>query len=204
MTVDAAGTILELEDPVEALRDALAKVGVVRDPSVVRRAFRAEVAYYVPRSHEGRDGPSLADLRRRSVAVFLEAADAEADAAAFVPAFMGAVRFRPVGGAEGALGRLRGEGLRIACVANWDVSLSDHLERAGLASLFDTVVTSAEAGAPKPAPEPFRLALSRLHVRPAHALHVGDDAVDRDGARAAGLAFAPVPVATLPARLGIR
>jgi hypothetical protein len=33
---------------------------------------------------------------------------------------------------------------------------------------------------------------------------VGDEDVDRDGARAAGLAFEPTPLATLPERLGLR
>jgi putative hydrolase of the HAD superfamily len=34
-------------------------------------------------------------------------------------------------------------------------------------------------------------------------LHVGDEDADRGGAAAAGLAFAPPPVATLPERLGL-
>jgi putative hydrolase of the HAD superfamily len=203
VTLDAAGTILELRDPTELLRRALRKAGVERDPNAIRHAFGAEVAFYVPRSHEGRDARSLARLRREAVAVFLAALEAEVEAEAFVPAFIAAIEFRPPEGTHEALARLRAAGLRIACVANWDVSLEDHLERARLRPLFDAVVTSAEAGAPKPDPAPFRLALARLGVPPERALHVGDDRVDREGAQAAGLAFAPVPVVTLPARLGI-
>ena len=204
ITVDAAGTVLELEDPVPLLREELERRGVTRDAEAVARAFAAEVAHYLPRAHEGRDAETLACLRLEAVAVFLAEAGAELDPTDFLPAFMGAIRFRPIAGAAAALGALRGAGLRLASVANWDVSLTAHLDEAGLAPLFDAVVTSAEAGAAKPDPAPFLLALARLGVRPERALHVGDDAVDRDGARAAGLAFAPVPVATLPARLGIR
>jgi len=121
----------------------------------------------------------------------------------FVGEFLASLRFRAIDGAAETLDALGSAGLRIACVANWDVSLPDALAAAGLEGRFHTVVSSAEAGAPKPDPAPFRLALGRLAVPADHALHIGDSAADRDGARAAGLAFAPVPLATLPARLGI-
>jgi FMN phosphatase YigB (HAD superfamily) len=49
----------------------------------------------------------------------------------------------------------------------------------------------------------FRLALERLGVSAGRALHVGDGDADRDGAAAAGLAFEPAPLATLPERLGL-
>jgi putative hydrolase of the HAD superfamily len=93
--------------------------------------------------------------------------------------------------------------LALACVSNWDVSLRSQLGRAGLGGLFDTVVSSAEAGAAKPDPVVFRLALDRLGVPPARALHVGDGDADREGAAAAGLVFEPTPLATLPERLGL-
>ena len=56
-------------------------------------------------------------------------------------------------------------------------------------------MTSAEAGAPKPDPAIFRLALARLEVEPARALHVGDSHADAEGARAAGMRFRPAPLA---------
>ena len=57
------------------------------------------------------------------------------------------------------------------------------------------VVTSAEAGAPKPDPAIFRLALTRLGVSPERALHVGDSPADEEGAHAAGMQFRPAPLA---------
>ena len=203
VTVDAFGTCVELADPAEPLRVALAERGVRHDLADVRRAFEAEAAYYVPRSHLGRDAAGLDALRRECVAVFLAELGAELEVETFVPAFMAALVFRPIEGAADALDRLRAAGLALACVANWDVSLRGKLQAAGLAVRFDTVVSSAEAGAPKPDPAPFRLALERLGVEPARALHIGDSEADTDGARAAGLAFAPVPLATLPRRLGL-
>jgi len=201
VTLDANGTIVRLADPVEPLREALRVAGADCTADAVREAFAAEVAFYLPRAHEGRDAETLAHLRRESVAVFLHAAGAALDPEPFEPAFLAALRFEPVPGVRAALGELRRRRLRLACVANWDVTLSVTLARAGLACCFDTVVSSAEAGASKPDPRPFRLALERLGVEPARAVHCGDEPADAAGAAAAGLRFAPPPVSTLPARL---
>jgi putative hydrolase of the HAD superfamily len=81
-------------------------------------------------------------------------------------------------------------------VSNWDIGLTEQLERLGVASLFTAIVTTAEAGAPKPEPAVFRLALEKLGVDAGRALHVGDEPGDEDGARAAGMQFAPTPLAT--------
>ncbi len=202
VTVDALGTILELRDPVPPLQAALAARGIERDPATVAEAFAAEVAVYVPRSHEGRTPESLAALRRECVGVFLGALDAPLGPAEFVDDFLGGLVFEEIPGAALGLDRLRAMGLRLACVANWDISLPESLARAGLAERFDTIVSSAEAVAPKPNAAPFLLALRRLGVVPSRALHIGDSAADRLGAAAVGMRFAPTPVSTLPARLG--
>lgn len=203
VTVDAFRTLVELADPVPALGRALARHGHERETGTVRQAFATEVAYYLPRAHEGRDPESLLALRTECARVFLETADAPVEPPDFVEDFVGALEFRALPGAEEALRRLRAAGFALACVANWDVSLAEYLGRAGLRHHFDVVVSAAEAGAQKPDPRVFRLALDRLGVAPGRALHVGDDDVDRDGAHAAGLAFEPVPLATLPERLGL-
>jgi putative hydrolase of the HAD superfamily len=203
VTVDAFGTLLRLEDPAVPLRLALADRGLDLPIEDVRAAFRAEAGHYRPRSLRGRDAESLERLRLECVQVFLDAAGADLDAAAFVPAFMDAVVFELIDGAEAALDRLGSGGLALACVANWDISLHEHLERLGVHRRFGVVVTSAEAAAEKPDPAIFLQALGVLGVAPQRALHIGNEDVDRDGARAAGLAFEPTPLATLPQRLGL-
>lgn len=203
VTLDAMGTLVELDDPAPRLGAALAERGVERELDAVGAAFRAEVAYYIPRTVEGSDAEGLADLQRRCAAVFLEHAGADLDPEEFAPAFLESIVFRPLPGVEAALARLARAGLALACVSNWDVSLARQLERAGLAPVFAAVVSSAAAGAAKPDPRPLALALERLGVEPARALHCGDGDSDREGAAAAGLAFEPVPVATLPERLGL-
>jgi len=202
VTVDALGTIVTLRDPVPALQDALAAQGVERDPDAVAAAFAAEAAFYIPRSHEGRTPESLAALRRECAAVFLAELGTPLDPDGFVDDFLAALVFEEIDGAGAALDRLRAMGLRLACVANWDMSLPDTLARAELAEKFDAIVSSAEAAAPKPNPAPFLVALGRLGAVPSRALHIGDSEADRLGAAAVGMRFALTPVSTLPARLG--
>jgi len=196
VTVDGYGTLLTLVDPVEALRRALSEHGVEKASEQVSLAFAAEVAYYRPRSHLGRDAASLAALRRECAGVFLGALEAELDAGSFAESFVAALEFAPVPGAVETLRRLREHGVTLAVVANWDCALREHLVRLGLDPLFAAVVTSAEAGMPKPDPAPFRLALTRLAIEPTRALHVGDEPADEAGAHAAGMRFAPAPLAS--------
>jgi HAD superfamily hydrolase (TIGR01509 family) len=204
VTIDALGTLLELDDPTERLRTALSDRGFARSRREVADAFAREVEHYLPRAPRGHDRESLAGLRKECVAVFLAAARAEIDVDEFVPAFLGALEFRLLPGAAEALRELTASGLRLACVSNWDYALPDELDRLGVLDHFETVVTSAEARATKPEPPIFALALDRLAVPAERTLHVGDTDADRDGAAAAGLGFEPPPLATLPARLGLR
>jgi putative hydrolase of the HAD superfamily len=204
VTVDAMGTLVELHEPVERLARALQDRGVERSRQDVAEAFRKEVDYYLLHKLSATDLASLAALRRECARVFLESADADLDPGEFSPAFVEAMVFRPLDGAVAALERLRAAGLSLACVSDWDIGLREQLAKVGLDHLFDVVLTSAEAGAPKPEPALFRAALSRLRAEPGRAVHVGDGDTDRDGAGAAGLAFEPVPLATVPKRLGLQ
>lgn len=201
VTIDAYGTLVILEDPVPGLQAALLAHGVERSDERVAQAFAAEVEHYVLRSHEGRDESTLALLRRDCAAVFLEAAAADVAAEAFTDAFVGSLVFREVAGAGDACRALAAHGLRLAVVSNWDISLHEQLARLGLDSLVDAVVTSAEAGAPKPETAVWRIALERLAVLAERSVHVGDSDADVEGARAAGLRFEPAPLVEAAARI---
>jgi HAD superfamily hydrolase (TIGR01509 family) len=198
VTVDAYGTLVTLRDPVPALRAALRARGVERTHDEVEAAFRAEVDYYVPRSHEGRDEATLALLRRDSAQVFLDAVGADLDAESFAHDLVDALEFEPIAGAVDALAELRDHDIPVAVVSNWDVGLHEHLRRLGLAL---PVFTSADAGAPKPDPAIFRLALAKLGVPANDAVHIGDSESDREGAERAGMQFLPAPVAEAVRRL---
>ena len=196
VTIDGYGTLLHLIDPLPALGRALAARGVDRSDDAVAAAFRAEVEHYRPLAHTAGDTASLAALRTDCAGVFLHALGDPVQPDAFVDDFIGALAFAPVHGAAETVARLRSAGLRLAVVANWDCALPEHLEAIGLLDAFDTVVTSARAGVAKPDPAIFQLALRELGVEPDRALHVGDEPIDEQGARAAGLAFRPAPLLT--------
>jgi putative hydrolase of the HAD superfamily len=203
VTIDAFGTLVELDEPVGRLRAALAELGVQRSRDDVERAFAAEVAYYLPRAWLGRDELSLAELRQQCVEVFLGELGTELDAESFVRPFADSIVMSPIAGTGQALERLRAAGLRLACVSNWDYLLPEQIGSAGLAGQLEAIVSSAEAGAAKPDPAVFHIALERLGVEPREALHIGDQEVDEEGALAAGMRFEPTPLVTLPERLGL-
>jgi HAD superfamily hydrolase (TIGR01493 family) len=189
VTLDAFGTLVELDDHIGRLAAALQAAGVERDAAAIEDAFSHEVRHYAAHKCEARDAESLSALRRDCARVFVQRLGVELD---FTDAFVEAIAFRPLPGVLDAIAALRGHGLALAVVSNWDCSLPGHLERAGIR--IDAVVTCAEAGAAKPDPAIFRAALDRLGVAADRALHVGDQPEDEHGARAAGLGFAPAPL----------
>lgn len=195
VTIDAYGTLLELRDPVASL----ARILPGHDRDAIGRAFRAEAEHYIVHSLQGRDADSLARLYAECTGVFNGTLGSALPPEEYVAALDSEYRVLP--GVQDALARLRALGLELAVVGNWDCRLPEHLERLGLAGHFGAIVTSAAAGAAKPDPRPFFAALEQLRVAPERALHVGDSAVDEEGARVAGMRFLPAPLATLPERL---
>jgi HAD superfamily hydrolase (TIGR01549 family) len=189
VTLDAFGTLVELDDHIERLQTALAAAGTQRDRRAVEHAFEHEVRHYSAHKCEARDDASLATLRHECARIFIEQLGADLD---FTDAFVEAIAFRALPGVADAIAALRAHGLALAVVSNWDCSLPEHLERAGIQ--VDAVVTCAGARAAKPDPAIFRVALDRLGVSAARALHVGDQLEDEAGALAAGLRFAPAPL----------
>jgi putative hydrolase of the HAD superfamily len=152
---------------------------------------RAEIVFYRREHGAAGDLRALAALRRRCAEVLRDALPPAAhalDPDALVPTLVDSFRFTPFPEVPATLRELRARGHVLAVVSNWDVSLHEVLDRTGLAPCFDAVVVSAEIGAAKPDPEPFRRALAALGAAPQDALHAGDRP-DEDvaGARAAGV-----------------
>src|SRR5438128_133365 len=150
VTVDGYGTLVRLGDPVPRFQEQLRERGVDCSADAVRAGFAAEVEYYRPNALLGRDPETLAELRLECTRIFLAGAGVELDAASFVDGFMASIVMQPIEGAVETVRSLRARGIEVGVVSNWDIGLTEQLERLGLASLFRAIATTAEAGAPKP------------------------------------------------------
>ena len=190
MLLDALGTLVYLEPPAPRLRDALRELaGVEVTLDEAERAFRAEISHYLAHHTEGGDGPGLDRLRDDCAEVMRSALPSPPPEHAVIrEAMLAALSFVAFEDAAPALRELRGRGLRLVVVSNWDCSLPEWLEGAGLGSLLDGTASSAAAGEPKPAPAAFLTGLELAGVTAAEAMHVGDSPeADIEGARAAGI-----------------
>jgi putative hydrolase of the HAD superfamily len=190
VTVDALGTLVQMQPPGPRLRvrlKALAGVDVTVEQATA--GFAAEIGYYVEHHLDGGDPQSLDALRDRCAGVLREALGIEdVELGVVREAMLGALHFDAFADAAPALEELRSGGIRLVAASNWDSSLPEVLERTGLAALLDGVVSSAAAGAAKPAPALFEAALDLAGAEPGEALHVGDS-LDKDveGALALGM-----------------
>jgi putative hydrolase of the HAD superfamily len=188
--LDALGTLVALEPPAPRLRSELAgRFGLEVSERQAARAIAAEIAYCRAHLDEGRDPPGLAALRRECAGVLraeLPAADLELDP--LVDALLASLRFTAFADVRPALVAARSRGQRLVVVSNWDVSLHGVLRALELEPLLDGILTSAGAGARKPAPAIFEQALALAGAGPEEAIHVGDS-LDEDvaGARDAGI-----------------
>jgi putative hydrolase of the HAD superfamily len=184
VTLDALGTLVELEDPYRRLAAAL---GIPYEQA--RRALRAEMAHYREHHDIASDRAGLDRLRDDCTELLREAlGGSPLGHAELRAALLGALRFRPYPEVPGALRELRAAGATLVVVSNWDVSLHDVLEQTGLRALVDAVLTSAEAGEAKPGGRMFREALALAGAAPEEALHAGDSLEhDIAGALGAGM-----------------
>jgi putative hydrolase of the HAD superfamily len=206
VTLDALGTLVELDRPVPRLVAELRARGVRLGEAQAAAALRAEIAYYRAHHDLGGDAVSLALLRARCADVLRAALErAGVDPGGLGPgdlrdALLAALRFRPFHDVPAALAELRAAGHRLVVVSNWDVSLHEMLRATGIDALVDGAISSAEAGERKPAPGIFRAALELAggDAGVGAALHAGDSLeLDVAGALGAGLR------AVLVARAGV-
>ena len=216
VTLDAMGTLVAIEPPAPRLQRSLERrLGIAVDLTRCEAGMRAEMRHYRTHCVQAHDAASLAALRLECASLLADALAVDVSGAELLPSLTDAIAFYAFADALPALDVLVAAGLRLAVIANWDVSLHDVLTRLGFSGRFQIVVTAAAVGAAKPDPAPFRVALDRLGVAADRCVHVGDDPVtDMAGARAAGIAGllvdrsgrAPDSLADLsqlPRRLGV-
>lgn len=89
---------------------------------------------------------------------------------------------------------------RTAIATNRGKSLPLVLRNLKLESLFDLTVSAYDVTRPKPDPECLLKILTHFRIAPEAALYIGDAALDREVADAAGVPFAAYRKPGLPAR----
>jgi putative hydrolase of the HAD superfamily len=189
VTFDAMGTLVAIEPPAPRLQRSLARrLGVELDLSRCEAAMRVEMRHYRANCTRAGDLPALASLRLECSSLLADALAIDVSGAELLPSLTDAISFYAFPDAQPALDQLAAAGIKLAVIANWDISLRDVLRRLGLAASFETVVTAAEVGFAKPDPRPFAIALERLGIPAGACVHVGDDPLtDVAGAEGAGI-----------------
>jgi len=197
---DAAGTLIELREPVGETYARIAREhGVTLAPSELEAAFRITIKNVPAMVFPGVPIEETLPLEKTwwSKVVsktFLVAnpairfGDFDAFFEQLFDAMSRSEAWREIPGARNLLLKLRSLRWATAIVSNFDRRLPHILQGLGMAELFDAVVLCSDVGAAKPAAAIFHRALERLQVPASRAVVVGnDEALDIEGARAAGL-----------------
>lgn len=99
----------------------------------------------------------------------------------------------PMPGARALVAECRARGRTAVVSSGYRDDILESLRATGLLSFFDTVVTGEDVVEPKPHPEPYKLAASRLRVAPADILVFEDSARGVAAALEAGCRVVAVP-----------
>ena len=195
---DSYGTLMEMDDFYGRLQSGFNKLGVSLPLDVIRRAAHAEMRHYMKGARLAKCRDSWEKLRH-DCALILENAIREQGYKIELPAervmdvLSQAVVYKPFPDIKSSLEHLRAKGVRLGVLSNWDFKLQAALEDAGIAHLFDFVLSSAQVGMEKPAREFFErgLALARRFapdLKARDCFYIGDH-YEKDvlGARNAGL-----------------
>jgi putative hydrolase of the HAD superfamily len=197
LLLDAMGTLIGLRAPVGSTYAAVAaEHGLQLDPATLEQAFAAAYRSAPPLAFPGLSGAELERAERdwwsaRIAAVLRSVGEAEGGPPELhrqlFDRYADPGLWRVYDDVPENLARWHRQGLRLAVVSNFDQRLEGLLEAFGLRRWLEVVVVSSRAGAAKPSPRPFQLALAQLGVEPQQAWHIGDSREDEAGARAAGL-----------------
>ncbi|XP_024519441.1 haloacid dehalogenase-like hydrolase domain-containing protein 3 isoform X2 [Selaginella moellendorffii] len=205
LLVDVGGTLLETSQPVPQVYASFgSKYGIQADADAIKKGFKKAFSEPWPERlrYEG-------DGRRfwKYAVATATGCDNDDYFEELYQYFGRGDAWKLVDGAERALKDLRGAGVQLAVVSNFDSRLRPILAELNISDVFDALVISSEIGHEKPAKEIFLTALGTLNAKidaakslnsSSHAdelgvqardtVHVGDDPVaDKQGANAVGI-----------------
>jgi len=197
VSLDAAGTLFHPVRPVGVLyAEVAARHGVRIDAGDLHARFRRAFGAAPPLAFPPMPAAELR-VRERAWwrAVVAEVfrgvafADFEAYFADLFAFFARPETWRLDPHAPSLMTALRSRGLRTFVVSNFDARVRGIVAGLGIGDRIERVILSSEAGAAKPDPGIFRVALRQMALAPAEVVHVGDTVrEDLAAARAAGIA----------------
>lgn len=196
---DAAGTLFEPREPVGESYARLARqFGLDADAAAVDAAFRR--AFHESPGLAFGPGHSASELRRLERQWWRELvratfaglgsfSDFDSYFAALFEFFADPAHWTPDPSAAPLLSHLKERDLGLGVISNFDHRLYGILDGLGLATYFDSVTISSEAGYAKPSPKLFGAALGKHAAAASESLHIGDsERLDLHGAAAVGMA----------------
>jgi putative hydrolase of the HAD superfamily len=196
---DAAGTLFETREPVGETYARIARAyGLNASAGAVDAAFRYTFRAAGPLAFGmGHEPEQLRRLERewwrdlvvRTFAGLGEFSDFEAFFNSLFEFFADPAHWIADAEALPTLRALRERGLTLGIISNFDHRLYRILDGLGLASWFDSITISSEAGYAKPSVKLFETVLEQHRLAPSQAIHVGDsEHLDLAGASEAGIA----------------
>lgn len=203
LSFDAAGTLIELAEPVGDSYSRVAKRhGIQSEPDQLTTAF-ATVWRQTPSAFASdspvKDSNEKSWWRRLVKDVFREAGATIHSDGMFDAFFEDLYNHFEEPGTWTAIPEAKealpvlAENLPCIVLSNFDARLRRILSDLELIKHFDTILLSCELGASKPDPKVFRAALEALDLPAESILHIGDDPVcDWKGAKDAGFQYFPV------------
>jgi FMN phosphatase YigB (HAD superfamily) len=170
---------------------AAAERGIVLQQDALLEAMRVADRICNPKVYEYKGRmPEFWGLYDACVLDRLDIADSDGSLSRAVgSAFLDAERlFRVFPETHSVLSELKWREYALGIISNNTEEMLDRMKSLGLVGYFDTITYSQEAGAEKPDPAPFELALRRAGRAPQECVHIGDSfEQDIVGARRAGI-----------------